>query len=58
MSKTIRVDSDGTVLLSHFINMIDISKIKYYRFIPNKDGTLTIKFYDKSKRLVKPYARK
>jgi hypothetical protein len=51
----ITVDKDGTIPLWHFADLIDTDKVVYYKFKARKDGTLTIKFYDRNKRLIKPY---
>lgn len=55
MGKKITVSPAGYIYLSDFDNMLDIDKVVFYRFKVNKDKTLTLKFYDKKKRLIKPY---
>ena len=55
VSKIITVDKDGIVLLSCFRDWLDISKVEFYNMKINKDKTITVKFYDKKKKLVKPY---
>jgi hypothetical protein len=57
MAKSIKVDKDGMVMLSAFYDWLDISKVKFYNVKFNKDGTITIKFYNSKKKLVKPYAQ-
>ena len=53
MSKTITVKDGGYLLVEDFKDFIDVDKIAYYALKHNKDGTLTIKFYDKKKKLIK-----
>jgi hypothetical protein len=57
MSKTIRVDKDGMVLLKDFEDFLDIDKVKFYSLKVNKDKTLTLKFFDSKKKTVRPYER-
>jgi hypothetical protein len=54
-AKTIKVDEDGGIALSSFSNWIDTSKVEFYDIEHNKNKTITIKFYDKKKKLIKPY---
>jgi hypothetical protein len=54
---TIKVGKDGVVDLKHFKDMVDTSIVVYYSLKVNKDKTLSLKFYNKSKKLVKPYAK-
>ncbi len=54
----VKCDRYGRIALSHFLELIDIRKIKKYSIRQNKDKTITIKFYDKQDKLVKPYAKK
>lgn len=52
--KTVTVEEGGFIPLEAFSDMIDTSKVEYYSLKANKDQTLTVKFYDKKKKLVKP----
>lgn len=58
MSKTIKVDKDGILDLYCFSDFIDITKVKFYTFKTNKDLSLIVKFYDKNRKLIKPYEQK
>ncbi|HEY5234664.1 MAG TPA: hypothetical protein VIJ14_00680 [Rhabdochlamydiaceae bacterium] len=54
-AKTIvKTDEDGCLSLDSFRDIVDIEKVKYYT-LKAKDGALFLKFYDKKKKLVKPY---
>ena len=55
MSKIIKVDKNGIVLLDDFTDLLDIHKVKFYKLKINKDKTITLKFYDSKNKLVKPY---
>lgn len=55
MNKIIKVDRDGGVALNYFVDLLDVDRVKFYNVKLNKDKTLTVKFYDKNKKLVKPY---
>lgn len=55
---TINVDKDGYVTLSDFSPYMDVSKVTYYLVKIKKNGTIKLKFYDKNKKLVKPYGTK
>jgi hypothetical protein len=57
-TKTITVDKDGIICLYSFRDFIDTSKVEFYELKLNKDKTLTLKFYDKNKKLVKPNKEK
>jgi hypothetical protein len=46
------------ILLKDFKDLIDVNKITHYRIKSKKGGPLTIRFYDKNKKLVKPYESK
>lgn len=52
--KTIVLDSEGRIMLKQFEGLIDISSVAYYSIKKNKDKSLTLKFYDKKRKLVKP----
>ena len=56
MSITIKIPKTGFVNLSNFEKLIDISKIMYYD-LTEDNGVLTLKFFDKRKKLVKPYGQ-
>jgi hypothetical protein len=57
MSKIITVNKDGSVYLKDFEKFLDISEVKFYNLKYNKDNTITLKFYDSKKKLVRPYAK-
>lgn len=57
MANLITVEEGGFVNLSDFKDVVDISKVVYYDIKLKKDDTLLIKFYDKRKKLVRPYVR-
>jgi hypothetical protein len=57
-NKIIVVDDGGFVDIDQFKEYLDVEKIYYYVVKLNKDKTITLKFYDKKKKLVKPYAQK
>lgn len=54
---TIHVDKDGILMLSAFRDWIDTSKVAFYSMKLNKNKTVSLKFYDKKKKLVKPYGQ-
>jgi hypothetical protein len=58
MSKTIKVDEFGHVFLWDLRDLLDVRKIVYYSLKVNKNKTLSLKFYDKKKKLVRPYGQK
>jgi len=47
----ITVQEDGFVPLDHFKNLLDISQVVYYA-LREKNGIVTLKFYDKNKKLI------
>jgi hypothetical protein len=51
----ITVSKDGYIDLERFKTMVDISQVVYYDF-KYKGDHLTLKFYNKDKELIKPYA--
>ena len=51
---TITVPKSGLIPLEALEKLIDISKVMYYD-VKEKNGIVTLKFYDKNKKLVKPY---
>lgn len=55
MPKIIKTDKKGRFNLEDFRDVIDVDNIEYCSYTPNKNGTLIIKFYDKNKKIVKPY---
>ncbi len=57
MNKTIKINKNGFVDIKNFEHIIDISKVKFYSLVPSNDGTLSIKFYNSKKKLVKPYGK-
>ena len=50
----VNVPRDGFIPLSKFEKLIDISKAMYY-YLSEEEGVLTLKLYDKGKKLIKPY---
>jgi hypothetical protein len=58
MSKTIKIGMDGFVLIEEFSGWIDVSKVKFYSLTFNEDKSIVVKFYNKNKKLVKPYGSK
>jgi hypothetical protein len=57
-NNTINVDKDGYVSIWDFSPWIDVTKVTYYKLKLTKNGKIIVKFYDKKKRLVRPYANK
>lgn len=53
-SKTVSTDERGFIRLDAFSGWINTGKVKYYSMDINEDRTVTVKFYDKNKKLVKP----
>ena len=55
MAKTIKttIEGDGFIPLDVFRSFVDVDSVHYYRLKVNKDKTITLKFYDKNKRLIK-----
>jgi hypothetical protein len=54
MSKIINITDEGFVSLEAFKDFLDISKVSYYD-LKVTDGILVLKFYDKNRRLIRPY---
>lgn len=54
MAKTITVQAGGFVNIEDFKEFIDINKIAYYEFKLGTNKTITLKFYDKKKKLIRP----
>lgn len=53
----ITVSKEGFVNLSDFDKYLDISKVVFYS-LKEKNGCIHLKFYDKNKKVVKPYESK
>jgi hypothetical protein len=53
----VTVPESGFVDIKLFQKILDISKIVYYT-LKHRDGCLVLKFYDKNKRLIKPFPEK
>lgn len=52
----ISIDKDGFMKLNDFYSLIDVNKVEYYIVESHLyDGTALIYFYDKNKKLIKPY---
>ena len=49
----VTVDKDGTIPLEAFAELVDISKVAFYKFKVLKDKTISLKFYYKKKKLIK-----
>jgi hypothetical protein len=58
MTKIITVGKDGFVYIEDFRDIVNIDIIAFYRLKTKKDGSVVLKFYDKKKKLVRPYERK
>jgi len=58
VAKIVKVDRDGGIAMNHFVGWINVDRVKFYSVKSNKDKTLTVKFYDKNRKLVKPNERK
>lgn len=54
----ITLDINGCVPISAFNQIVDVQKVAHYSLKMNKNGTLTLKFYDSNGKLVRPYAKK
>ena len=57
MNKIIKVRRGGFVSLKEFSDFFDISKIVTYTIKVNKDKSVSIKFYDSEKKLVRSNER-
>lgn len=55
---TITVPPSGLIDIVEFSNLLDISKCVYYTLKQNKDGTLSLTFYDKNNKRIKLYGTK
>lgn len=59
MTKTIKTDENGSFSLEDLIDLVDINKVKYYTVKHNKkENCITLKLYDKNKKLIRPYVKK
>ena len=56
MSTIVTTDKDGCLPLESFKDILDIKKVAYYT-LKAKDSTLILKFYDKKKKVIKPYVK-
>ena len=54
--KFIKADKGGLLLLKDFEDIVDTTKVQYYEWTLNKNKSLTLKFYDSKRKLIKPYA--
>lgn len=57
MHKKIVVSMGGFIRIEDFSDLVDTNRVVYYKLKVDKDKTLTIKFYDCQKKLVKPYGK-
>ena len=53
-TKTVKVDNNGVVLLSAFSEWVDVKRVKFYSLRVNKDKSLTLKFFDRNRKQLKP----
>jgi len=51
----VKVDKNGKILLSAFSGWVDVKKVKSYTLTLNKGNTIVLKFYDKDRKIVRPY---
>ena len=51
---TFTIPESGIIPVEYFKDLLDISKISYYN-LEEKDGVLTLRFYDSKKKLIQPY---
>ena len=58
MAYTITLKENGFVNIEDFRGFLDVDKVKFYKLKHNEDGTIIIRFYDKKRRLVKPYGKR
>lgn len=56
MSKTIKLDSKGRFPLKDLEGLVDIDRVEFYTVKYNKNNTITLKLYDKKRKLIKPNA--
>lgn len=54
----VKVSDGGAVNLQDFKDFVDVGRVVYYSLKHKKDGKLIVKFYDKKRRLVRPYEQK
>ena len=54
MNKNIKVRKGGFLKLEDFAFYLDTDKVVYYALKPQKDRSIIVKFYDKSKKMIKP----
>jgi len=55
--KRIVVSMGGFIRIEDFSDLVDTNRVVYYKIKVNKDKTLTVRFYDDKKKLVKPYGK-
>ena len=51
---TFTIPESGIIPVEYFKDLLDISKISYYN-LEEKDGVLTLRFYDSKKKLIHPF---
>ncbi len=51
---TLTIPSSGLIPLESFKKLLDISRVVYYS-LEDRDGSLHLIFYDKNKKVIKPY---
>lgn len=58
MTKKISVDKNGFVFIEDFKDLLNVEIVQYYTIKARKDETIVVKFYDKNRKLVRPYEQK
>jgi hypothetical protein len=53
---TITISKEGFVSLKKFETLLDISRVKFYT-LKEKDGSIHLKFFDKNRKVIKPYGK-
>lgn len=52
------VDKNGFVFIEDFKDLLNVEIVQYYTIKTRKDKTVVVKFYDKNRKLVRPYEQK
>ena len=50
-------DGEAYFDLEVFKDIVDISKVEYYQIKTQKNGNTIVTFYDKKKKVIKPYVK-
>jgi predicted RNA-binding protein with RPS1 domain len=56
--KIVHLDEHGRLNLDDIRDLVDLKDAVYYRVKANKDKTITIKFYNKKRKLIKLCGKK